>query len=64
MDTRWPNSAGGGWGRVITHLSITEHFDTFAKGVIDTKDVIYYLDLSILSLFLTLRSLESKRWRG
>jgi ABC-2 type transport system permease protein len=58
------DSAGGVLGRVISHLSITEHFDSFARGVIDTKDVIYYLDLAILSLFLTLRSLESKRWRG
>jgi ABC-2 type transport system permease protein len=58
------DSAGGNLGRVISHLSITEHFDSFARGVIDTKDVIYYLDLAILSLFLTLRSLESKRWRG
>ena len=32
--------------------------------MIDTKDLIYYLNLTILSLFLTLRSLESKRWRG
>jgi ABC-2 type transport system permease protein len=58
------DSAGGLLGRVLSHLSLTEHFDSFAKGVIDTKDVIYYLNLTILSLFLTLRSLESKRWRG
>lgn len=58
------DSAGGVLGRVLSHLSITEHFDSFAKGVIDTKDVIYYLNVTILSLFLTLRSLESKRWRG
>jgi len=59
------DQVGGTWGRVISHLSVTEHFgDSFAKGVIDTKDIIYYLDLTILSLFLTLRSLESKRWRG
>jgi ABC-2 type transport system permease protein len=57
-------SAGATLGRVISHLSLTEHFESFAKGVIDTKDVIYYLNLTILSLFLTLRSLESKRWRG
>jgi ABC-2 type transport system permease protein len=57
-------TAGSGVGRVLTHISITEHFDSFAKGIIDTKDVIYYLNLIILSLFLTLRSLESKRWRG
>lgn len=58
------DSAGGALGRILSHLSLTEHFDSFAKGVIDTKDVIYYLNLTILSLFLTLRSLESKRWRG
>jgi ABC-2 type transport system permease protein len=58
------DSAGGTLGRVLSHISITEHFDSFAKGIIDTKDIIYYLNLIILSLFLTLRSLESKRWRG
>jgi ABC-2 type transport system permease protein len=58
------DSAGPVLGRVLSHVSLTEHFESFAKGVIDTKDVIYYLNLTILSLFLTLRSLESKRWRG
>jgi ABC-2 type transport system permease protein len=58
------DSAGGTLGRVLSHLSLTEHFDAFAKGVIDTKDLIYYLNLTILALFLTLRSLDSKRWRG
>jgi gliding motility-associated transport system permease protein len=58
------DSAGGTLGRVLSHVSVTEHFDSFARGVIDTKDLIYYLNLIILSLFLTLRSLESKRWRG
>jgi ABC-2 type transport system permease protein len=45
-------------------VSLTEHFDSFSKGVIDTKDLIYYVNLTILALFLTLRSLDSKRWRG
>jgi len=56
--------AGPVWGKVLSHLSILEHFDSFAKGVIDTRDVIYYLNFTILALFLALRSLESKRWRG
>jgi ABC-2 type transport system permease protein len=38
--------------------------DGFAKGVIDTKDLVYYLSVIAFALFLTLRSLESKRWRG
>ena len=55
---------GGPWGRVLSHLSILEHFDTFARGVLDTKDVIFYLDVTIVALFLTLRSLETRRWKG
>jgi ABC-2 type transport system permease protein len=56
--------AGGAWGRVLTHVSLLEHFDSFAKGVLDTKDILYYLDFTIVALFLTLRSLEARRWKG
>jgi ABC-2 type transport system permease protein len=55
---------GGGWGRVLSHLSLLDHFDTFARGVIDTKDVLYYVDVSVVALFLSLRSLEARRWKG
>jgi ABC-2 type transport system permease protein len=55
---------GGNWRGVFQYLSILEHLDSFGKGVIDTKDILYYLSVIALSLFLTLRSLESKRWRG
>jgi ABC-2 type transport system permease protein len=55
---------GGAWGRVLSHLSLLDHFDTFARGVLDTKDVIYYVDVTIVALFLTLRSLEARRWKG
>jgi ABC-2 type transport system permease protein len=56
--------ASGPLGTVLTHLSILEHNDTFAKGVLDTKDVIYYVDFTGLALFLTSRSLEARRWSG
>jgi gliding motility-associated transport system permease protein len=56
--------AGGPLGSVLTHLAILEHNDTFAKGVVDTKDVIYYLDFTALFLFFSLRSLEARRWAG
>lgn len=51
-------------GQVFSHLSIIEHYDNFTKGVIESKDVIFYISFSILCLFVTLRSLESKKWRG
>ena len=52
-----------GFGQIITYLSINEHIASLAKGVVDTEDVIYYLCFTVFFLFLTLRSLESKRWR-
>jgi ABC-2 type transport system permease protein len=51
-------------GKVLSHISLLEHFENFSKGVIDTRDMIYYINFSILFLFMTMRSLESKRWRG
>ena len=45
-------------------LSITEHFDDFAKGIIDTKHLIYYLSFIAFGLFLTAKSVDSERWRG
>ena len=58
------DTLGGTWGKVLQHLSTMEHNDNFAKGVIDTKDVLYYLNLTILALFLAFRSLEVRRWKG
>lgn len=49
---------------VVNYLSILKHFENFSKGVIDTRDVVYYLSFVFAFQFLTLRSLESKRWRG
>jgi ABC-2 type transport system permease protein len=56
--------AGGAAGRILSHLSIVEHLESFTKGVIDTRDVVYYVNFVILALFLTLRSLEARRWNG
>jgi ABC-2 type transport system permease protein len=49
---------------LIAYLSIVGHFDAFARGVVDTRDVAYYLLFSAFFLFGTLRVLETTRWRG
>jgi ABC-2 type transport system permease protein len=49
---------------VLEYLSLVTHLANFARGIIDTADVAYYLLFIFFFLFLTLRSLESKRWRG
>jgi ABC-2 type transport system permease protein len=58
------DAAGGVWKTILSELSIIEHYDTFAKGIFDTKDVIYYLNFTILALFVGLKSLEARRWKG
>jgi|SRR5450755_2939186 ABC-2 type transport system permease protein len=52
------------WAQVLSYMSITTHMEPFSKGVLDTKDTIYYLTLIFLGFFLTARSLESLRWRA
>jgi len=57
-------SSGKKMADVLTELSIIQHLDNFIKGVIDTKDVVYYVLFIFTCVFLTARVLESKRWRG
>ncbi|MFQ6617950.1 MAG: ABC transporter permease [Fidelibacterota bacterium] len=58
------NYSGPFLGEIFSNLSIIEHFDDFAKGVIDSKHIVFYLSLSIFGLFLTYQSIESSKWRG
>jgi ABC-2 type transport system permease protein len=51
-------------GKVFSYLSILEHLDSFTKGVLDTRDIGYYLTFSAFFIFLTLRYLDSRRIRG
>jgi ABC-2 type transport system permease protein len=50
--------------RILSYLSVLQHFDSFGKGVLDSKDIIYYLSVIFVGLFLTARSMESLRWRA
>jgi ABC-2 type transport system permease protein len=58
------DSASGLLRNVLQYVSILDHMESFGKGVIDTKDLVYYVSAIALALFLTLRSLETKRWKG
>jgi ABC-2 type transport system permease protein len=50
--------------KVVNYLSITRHFEDFAKGVIDTAHLVYYVSFITFGLFLTAKSVDSERWRG
>jgi ABC-2 type transport system permease protein len=49
---------------VLNYLSITDHFDDFTKGIVDTKHLVYYFSVISFGLFLTARSVDMERWKG
>lgn len=57
------NSMGGQVGEILGNLSLLKHYQDFNKGVIDTKNVIFYLSNIGVFLFLTIRHMEARRWR-
>ena len=61
----WASEDAWTWlSPILQYLSITQHFDDFGKGVIDTKHLIFYLSFITFWLFLTMKSVDSERWRG
>jgi len=50
-------------GEILQYLSVLNHFEDFAKGVIETKSLVFYTSLIVLGIVLTLRSVDSLRWR-
>jgi ABC-2 type transport system permease protein len=52
------------WAKVLSYMSVVTHIGSFSKGLLDTKDAVYYVTLTFLGIFFTARSLESLRWRS
>jgi len=48
-------------GDVFKHLSVIENYQDFGKGIIDTKNILYFLSLIFVSLFLAVRTIENRR---
>ena len=57
------SNADGEIGAVVQYLSVIRHYDDFTRGVIDTSALIYYFSFIALFIFLTVRSIDSMRWR-
>ncbi len=54
---------GSTLGQVLNELSLVSHFEDFSKGILDTKHIVFYLSFVFFGLFVTLRSLESLKYR-
>ncbi|MCC6384402.1 MAG: gliding motility-associated ABC transporter permease subunit GldF [Bacteroidia bacterium] len=58
-------SAYAGWGKtglVINRLGISSHYESIGRGVVDTRDVIYFLSFITFFILLTRLKLESRKW--
>ena len=56
-------SISGLAGEIIGEMGVRGHFDDFSRGVIDTTNIVYFLSVIAFFLFLSIRTLESRRWR-
>lgn len=53
----------GPMATVLQQASLTTHFDNFTRGILNTEDVVYYVTFTLIFLFLTVQSLEIRRWK-
>ncbi len=50
--------------QAVAYLGVTTHLEDLVKGVVDLKDVVFYLSVIAFGLFLAHQSVESQRWRA
>jgi len=48
---------------VLSYLSVESHFEGFSRGIIDSRDIIYYLSVMVVSLVIATASLDSRKWK-
>jgi ABC-2 type transport system permease protein len=48
---------------VLARISMIEHMQDFVRGIVDTRFVVFYASLTIFFLYLTLKVVESRRWK-
>jgi ABC-2 type transport system permease protein len=61
----WNEAAvAGSWLGIISQACAYDHFEPFSRGVIDLRDVTYFVAIMVFAWFLTMRSMESRQWRG
>jgi len=54
----------GQWlSQVLSYFNFFEQIHDFARGIVDTRAIIFYVSLTVFFLFLTLRVVESRRWK-
>ena len=53
---------GQGAGNVLGYLSFNSRLQGFIRGLIDTRDIVYFLSVTVLALVFSFRALERRKW--
>jgi len=48
---------------ILEYISFLDHIQDLNRGIVNTKPLVFYLSLTIFCLFLTVRILETRRWK-
>jgi ABC-2 type transport system permease protein len=59
----WPSVVMQGGGGVFDYLSMSKHFSSMQSGTIALSDIVYYISLTALGLFLGTVAVETRRWK-
>ncbi|PLX19436.1 MAG: hypothetical protein C0601_01845 [Candidatus Muiribacterium halophilum] len=51
-------------GKVLAYISIAQNYSYFAKGILDTRAVIFLLSIPVFMLIITIKLIEDKRYRS
>jgi len=59
----WASQGEAWWQRLLAYIAVPTHLESFGKGLIDTRDVFFYISFIIGALFLSVRALAAWKWR-
>ena len=51
------------WASLVRFLAMSEHVRDMAYGVLDSRDIVYFISITAFFLFLTVRAVETRRWK-
>lgn len=55
---------GDGWAaKLAAHISMFDHMHDFVRGYVDSRQLIFYVSMTVFFLYLTLKVVESRRWK-
>jgi len=52
----------GAFGDILSYISLSYYFPDFARGILDTRGIVYYISIAVIFLYLAIQSTETDRW--